>query len=311
MYWPSPLHISIRIMIKKRSAKKSKGPIQEWGERIDWKKRVRAACKPCWEIKYCPYGPLVEFMPLRESQEDSSCIIYGHDCPVFYCAEPLTETKELRNISRSISRPVQFRVLKRENQICSECGKSVKDEDVEFDHIIPWSKGGSSNENNIRLLCRTCNRKRSNRFEDKYLVKSLNERLSKEIPFIFIEVIFEVTKCVISFRAQNNRIPTPEEFGRFFGRRKTKPEDFLSIDLFNDMNDFFSSRRPKDLSAREFNAMKYRWGFVDGEFYKLKETSLQYGIDIEKLFDLDVKLIRRLGFHINPDKGMKKKWLLK
>lgn len=21
-------------------------------------------CKPCWELKYCPYGPLVEFFPL-------------------------------------------------------------------------------------------------------------------------------------------------------------------------------------------------------------------------------------------------------
>ena len=20
-------------------------------------------CKPCWELKYCPYGPLVEFFP--------------------------------------------------------------------------------------------------------------------------------------------------------------------------------------------------------------------------------------------------------
>src|SRR5438128_2577852 len=24
-----------------------------------------SVCKPCWELKYCPYGPLVEFYPLR------------------------------------------------------------------------------------------------------------------------------------------------------------------------------------------------------------------------------------------------------
>ena len=30
----------------------------------DWKKRASRVCKPCWEIKYCPYGPWVEHSPL-------------------------------------------------------------------------------------------------------------------------------------------------------------------------------------------------------------------------------------------------------
>src|SRR4051794_31072799 len=30
----------------------------------DWKSRTRRICKPCWELKYCPYGPLVEQFPL-------------------------------------------------------------------------------------------------------------------------------------------------------------------------------------------------------------------------------------------------------
>jgi hypothetical protein len=30
----------------------------------DWKARLRRVCKPCWELKYCPYGPLVEQSPL-------------------------------------------------------------------------------------------------------------------------------------------------------------------------------------------------------------------------------------------------------
>jgi len=297
--------------MKKRLSEISRGPIQKWGAKIDWKKRVRAVCKPCWEVKYCPYGPFVELLPLKEIPDDKSCRIFGHDCPVFYCAEPLTETKDLRNISRSIPRPVQFRVLKRENQICSECGKSVKDEDVEFDHIIPWSKGGSSHENNVRLLCRQCNRKRGNHFEEKYLINSLNEHVREAIPFKFIEVLFDVTKCVVSFRAEHNKMLSPEEFCRFFGRRKTKPEDILSVALFDDMNDFFMSQRPAELKAREFNALKYRWGFSDGIFHKLKETSQHCGIDIDRLLDLEIGLIQRLGFYINIDKVVKKKWLLK
>ena len=141
-----------------RPRKKGMGPIQVWGEKINWRQRVKAVCKPCWELKYCPYGPLVELFPAKEMQDDKSCRIFGHDCPVFYTAEPLTETKELRNISRSIPRTVQFRVLKRDNQICSNCGKSVLDKDVEFDHIIPVIAGGSSTERNVQLLCESCNR---------------------------------------------------------------------------------------------------------------------------------------------------------
>ena len=139
--------------------KKYKDPIQLWRDKIQWSKRVKAVCKPCWEIKYCPYGPFVKEFPFKEIPDDKSCKIFGHDCPVFYVAEPFTETKELRNISRSIPRNIQFKVLKRDNQICSECGNPVLVEDIEFDHVIPWSKGGPTEEYNVRLLCKTCNRK--------------------------------------------------------------------------------------------------------------------------------------------------------
>ena len=32
--------------------------------RKDWRERTSRVCKPCWELKYCPYGPLVEQLPL-------------------------------------------------------------------------------------------------------------------------------------------------------------------------------------------------------------------------------------------------------
>ncbi|HAM81848.1 HNH endonuclease [Ornithinibacillus bavariensis] len=82
---------------------------------------------------------MVEDFPIKEEADDHRCRIFGHECPVFYVAEPL-EAKELRNVSRNISRPVQFRVMKRDNQICSVCGQAVKDEDIEFDHVIPFLK---------------------------------------------------------------------------------------------------------------------------------------------------------------------------
>ena len=181
----------------------------------DWKKRTTELCKPCWELHYCPYGPMVEEFPLlpvsladakehinylascletgimangapiddmrRELFEKeiesfdeadypeeiptiltkASCRVFGHVCPAFYVSEPLTETKERRKHSRHIPRDVLLKVVRRDGQICQECQKPVPDMEVEFDHIIPFSKGGRSVVQNLRVVHKSCNRKKS------------------------------------------------------------------------------------------------------------------------------------------------------
>lgn len=296
--------------MKKKTLQKN-GPIQQWGKKINWGKRVKSVCKPCWEIKYCPYGPLIESFPNKKESDDKSCRIFGHDCPVYYVAEPLTETKELRNISRTIPRSVQFKVLKRENQICSECGQATQDEDVEFDHIIPWSKGGCSDDHNVRLLCRPCNRKRGNRFEEKYLIESLGEHLSTPVPVDFVFAIHEITEALHYFISDNGHLPSAVEFCKLFGRRKVKEEDKMGVQLFEEIHSFFMSRRPKDIKAKDFKALQHRWGFTDGELHKLRDTAKLYDIEIDALLNAEIGFINRLGFQIKITDSDKKKWLRK
>lgn len=294
-------------MAKRRS--RVKGPIQVWGEKVNWERRVKAVCKPCWEIKYCPYGPLVELFLVKEMSDDKSCRIFGHDCPVFYTAEPLTETKELRNIGRSIPRTVQFRVLKRDNQICTECGKPVLDQDVEFDHIIPWSKGGASEEHNVKLLCRSCNRKKGSKFEDRYLVKELSDHLRQPVPFEYIEAIFHIMQFIWEVHNLNTKPLTPKDFCRLFGRRKVTEEDVLGAGTFNDVRTFFSSPRPKELKAKEFEALRYRWGFCDRKFHTIKDTSAVHRLDPGAVALLDRHFIERLGFHPEATEAQMQKWI--
>jgi len=60
--------------------------------------------------------------------------------------------------SRHIPRDVRQRVWQRYGGRCAECGD---DHYLEFDHIVPVAKGGSNSDNNVQLLCRACNAKKS------------------------------------------------------------------------------------------------------------------------------------------------------
>lgn len=60
--------------------------------------------------------------------------------------------------SRTITQAVKDRVWNRDGGKCVQCGSN---ENLEFDHIIPFSKGGANTYRNIQLLCEPCNRSKS------------------------------------------------------------------------------------------------------------------------------------------------------
>jgi hypothetical protein len=57
-----------------------------------------------------------------------------------------------------LSEEVQLYVWNRDGGKCVKCGSQFN---LEYDHIIPVSKGGSNTARNIQLLCEPCNRKKS------------------------------------------------------------------------------------------------------------------------------------------------------
>jgi hypothetical protein len=61
---------------------------------------------------------------------------------------------------RAIPSSVRMEVWRRDGGKCAKCGGREK---LEYDHIIPISKGGSNTARNIELLCEGCNRSKSNR----------------------------------------------------------------------------------------------------------------------------------------------------
>ena len=61
---------------------------------------------------------------------------------------------------RHIPEDVKEFVWRRDGGKCIECGSKER---LEFDHIIPFSKGGSNTARNIQLLCERCNRSKKDK----------------------------------------------------------------------------------------------------------------------------------------------------
>lgn len=60
----------------------------------------------------------------------------------------------------AIPKPVQREVWRRDQGRCTQCGSNEK---LEFDHIVPVTKGGSNTARNVQLLCESCNRRKQAR----------------------------------------------------------------------------------------------------------------------------------------------------
>lgn len=65
-----------------------------------------------------------------------------------------------------LSDSLRYDILKRDDFTCQLCGASSKKDGVklEVDHIIPVSKGGKTEKENLQTLCERCNRGKSNKY---------------------------------------------------------------------------------------------------------------------------------------------------
>jgi 5-methylcytosine-specific restriction endonuclease McrA len=64
-----------------------------------------------------------------------------------------------------IPKEVQREVWQRDGGKCVVCGSQER---LEFDHIIPHSKGGANTARNLQLLCEDCNRKKTDNNPGEY-----------------------------------------------------------------------------------------------------------------------------------------------
>lgn len=67
---------------------------------------------------------------------------------------PVTEEERER---RRVTPDIRLRIFERDKYKCQSCG-APSSSVLEIDHVMPISRGGSSDDDNLQVLCAPCNR---------------------------------------------------------------------------------------------------------------------------------------------------------
>ena len=117
-------------------------------------------CRP-----YADAGDYTTFTPRRHAEsalhavDPKICFLCNYDDPrqsefFKYFAENFEKLKlkRLINVDKTSQKDV-----------CPVCGQHFEYEEMEGDHIVPWSKGGKTVPENLQMLCRRDNALKSDR----------------------------------------------------------------------------------------------------------------------------------------------------
>lgn len=94
----------------------------------------------------------------------------GHFALCYDCLAKLhSEYNHHDEIDIKVSRIVipeslRNRIFDRDGNRCVECRSA---DDLTIDHVIPFSRGGRTEESNLQTLCRTCNSKKGTKINGK------------------------------------------------------------------------------------------------------------------------------------------------
>lgn len=60
-------------------------------------------------------------------------------------------------------------VIERDGLRCVYCDDDLTDQEVHLDHVIPESKGGPTNVDNLQVTCRRCNTSKGVLSEEEFI----------------------------------------------------------------------------------------------------------------------------------------------
>lgn len=133
---------------------------------IDWIERIFPIYRAKL-MKGLPWGELFnryheKFWDKDELEKKISDLIDDEEVTNPKGIYPYVLTGHEKYLSLRAFTPKQAQVAyKKQKGICKICKHKFDIEEMEADHIIPWSQGGKTEQDNCQMLCRKCNRTKS------------------------------------------------------------------------------------------------------------------------------------------------------
>ncbi|MFW0895811.1 HNH endonuclease family protein [Gardnerella sp. Marseille-Q9179] len=134
----------------------------EWVEAIFPKKRKEMKGL-AWGLFYNEHGKRTDLDPKKLELEVQRLLGDEDVTKKSGIYEYLLTGSERALSIRAFDRRDALASYEKQHHKCAICGEEFEFEEMQADHIKPWSKGGHTTPENCQMLCRDCNLKKSNK----------------------------------------------------------------------------------------------------------------------------------------------------
>ena len=115
-----------------------------------------------WGKLYNDYGSVI--LDPDEVEKEVAKLVMDDDVTKKGGIYPYILSRDEKYLSiRTFSNSMKQKVYEKQSGVCVTCGKQYDISQMEADHITPWSQGGKTIEDNCQLLCKSCNRRKSDK----------------------------------------------------------------------------------------------------------------------------------------------------
>ena len=119
---------------------------------------------------------------------------------------------------KKLTKAQRLRVYNMYGGRCAYCGRHIRYEDMQVDHMVPLDNGGADNEGNYAPACRMCNH-----YKSTYTVEKLREQLGMLQERLRKDYIYRLALQYGLIREAENKVT-------FFFEKKRDREEELAME---------------------------------------------------------------------------------